>query len=106
MGRSARLIVVNTAALTALIDRMVATRPPVDDRETASIDRFRHEFTRLTDPCSEHSDSTHVTSSAIVVGPRGILLHRHKRLGIWLQPGGHIDTGEDPADTAVRETME
>ena len=103
---SARLIVVNPAALTALIDHMAATRPPVDDRETASIERFRSELTRLTDPCSEHSDTTHVTSSAIVVGPRGILLHRHKRLGIWLQPGGHIDPGEDPADAAMRETLE
>jgi 8-oxo-dGTP pyrophosphatase MutT (NUDIX family) len=33
-------------------------------------------------------------------------LHRHKRLGIWLQPGGHIDPGEWPADAAYREAAE
>ena len=37
---------------------------------------------------------THVTASGIVVGRRGTVLHRHKRLGIWMQPGGHIDAGE------------
>ena len=24
------------------------------------------------------------------------MLHLHKRLGIWMQPGGHIDAGETP----------
>jgi 8-oxo-dGTP pyrophosphatase MutT (NUDIX family) len=35
-----------------------------------------------------------------------VLLHRHKRLGIWLQPGGHLDPGESVAEAAVRETLE
>lgn len=48
----------------------------------------------------------HVTASAIVTGPRGVVLHRHKRLGLWLQPGGHVDRGEGPADAAVREARE
>ncbi len=47
-----------------------------------------------------------MTGSAIVVGPRGVLLLKHKRLGIWLQPGGHIDDGETPWDAALRETRE
>ena len=47
-----------------------------------------------------------MTASAIVVGPRGVVLHKHKRLGIWLQPGGHIDAGETPWQAAVRETRE
>lgn len=33
-------------------------------------------------------------------------LHLHKRLGLWLQPGGHIDPGEWPADGALREATE
>lgn len=48
----------------------------------------------------------HVTASAIVRGPRGVLLHRHKRLRRWLQPGGHIDGDEQPHAAAVRETAE
>lgn len=48
----------------------------------------------------------HLTASAIVRGPRGVLLHRHKRLRRWLQPGGHIDGAEEPHEAAVRETAE
>jgi 8-oxo-dGTP pyrophosphatase MutT (NUDIX family) len=47
-----------------------------------------------------------VTGSAIVVGPRGVVLLRHKRLGFWLQPGGHIDPGESPWEAALREAAE
>lgn len=102
----ARLVVVNATGTLALVDQMTARRPPVDNREATSIERFRTDLARLSDPCSEAANPTHVTASAIVVGPRGVLLHRHKRLGIWLQPGGHIDPGEDPADAAMREVLE
>jgi 8-oxo-dGTP pyrophosphatase MutT (NUDIX family) len=51
-------------------------------------------------------DPVHVTGSAIVVGERGTVLLEHRRLGMWLQPGGHIDPGEDPWDAARREAAE
>ena len=35
-----------------------------------------------------------------------MVLHLHKRLAIWLQPGGHIDSGETPWEAALRETRE
>jgi 8-oxo-dGTP pyrophosphatase MutT (NUDIX family) len=35
-----------------------------------------------------------------------VLLHRHKKLGMWLPPGGHIDPGELPDEAALRETLE
>lgn len=93
-------------SIRALIDEMLERRPPVDEREAASIRRFLTELDRLKDPCSETADSTHVTASSIVVSARGLVLHKHKRLGIWLQPGGHIDEGESPHDAAVRECVE
>ena len=34
-----------------------------------------------------------------------MLLH-HKLLGLWVQPGGHIDAGELPWEGAVREAIE
>ena len=45
---------------------------------------------------------------SIVVTPdrTHVLLHRHKRLGIWVQPGGHIEPGETPWLAAARETTE
>ena len=79
---------------------------PVDDRERESIAEFLDIVPQLSAPFSEHADVRHVTSSAIVVGRRGVVLHLHKRLGLWLQPGGHIDDGEHPAAAAVRESLE
>lgn len=84
----------------------MAARAPVDRREATAVTRFLTALDRLHAPFDEHADPTHVTGSALVVGPRGVLLHRHKRLGIWLQPGGHLDAGEQPWEAALRETRE
>jgi 8-oxo-dGTP pyrophosphatase MutT (NUDIX family) len=84
----------------------VAARDPVDDREAQAVARFLAELDRLPDPFDRAADPVHVTASAIVVGPRGTVLHRHKRLGLWLQPGGHLDPGETPAEAVLREVRE
>ena len=97
-GGSRRLIEVVRASVLA--------RTPVDERERTSIDRFVVELDRLERPFDEDADPTHVTGSAIVTGPRGVLLLKHRRLGIWLQPGGHVDPGETPWEGAVREATE
>jgi 8-oxo-dGTP pyrophosphatase MutT (NUDIX family) len=84
----------------------VAARQPIDDTERACIGEFLLRFDALDDPFSQDADLVHVTGSAIVVGPRGVVLLRHKRLGMWLQPGGHVDAGESPWEAAVREARE
>jgi 8-oxo-dGTP pyrophosphatase MutT (NUDIX family) len=84
----------------------VATFDAATAREVASRARFLAELDRLADPFSRDADPVHVTGSAIVTGPRGTVLHWHKRLGGWLQPGGHIDAGETPSEAALRETRE
>jgi 8-oxo-dGTP pyrophosphatase MutT (NUDIX family) len=86
--------------------RSIGAMSPVDDRHAASIAEFLAALDTLPAPLDEHADLTHVTASAIVVGLRGTVLHLHKHLGLWLQPGGHIDAGETPWDAAVRETRE
>ena len=90
----------------AVVRRSVEGRTPIDAAEAASIARLLDEFDRLSDPFSEHADAVHATGSAIVVGPRGVVLLKHKRLGLWLQPGGHIDPGESPWEAALREARE
>lgn len=92
--------------LLATVRAQVASRSPVDDRERASIAAFLHEVDRLPQPFDEHADGTHITASAIVVGRKGVVLHLHKRLQKWLQPGGHIDAEETPWDAARREAHE
>lgn len=84
----------------------VARRRPVDDREAESIERFLDAFDRLDDAFDQRLDDVHVTGSGVVVGERGVVLLEHKRLGIWVQPGGHIDVGETPWDAALRESRE
>jgi 8-oxo-dGTP pyrophosphatase MutT (NUDIX family) len=85
----------------------VRDRTPVDDRERASIEEFLVELDRLDDELfDQNADPVHVTASAVIVGPRGIVLHRHKVLETWVAPGGHIDPGETPPDAAVREASE
>jgi 8-oxo-dGTP pyrophosphatase MutT (NUDIX family) len=64
------------------------------------------ELERLPRPFDRDADPVHVTGSALVVGRRGTVLHLHKRLGRWMQPGGHLDPGEAPWEAALREAME
>ena len=78
---------------------------PVNVRESESIERLRGHL--LTPhPFSETASDHHVTASCFIVSSRGVILHRHRRLGIWVQPGGHIDDGETPDDAALREAQE
>ncbi len=54
------------------------------------------------------SDRTgrHFTVAVFVVWDGKVLLHRHRKLGMWLPPGGHIERDELPDEAAVREVME
>jgi 8-oxo-dGTP pyrophosphatase MutT (NUDIX family)/GNAT superfamily N-acetyltransferase len=97
------------AELVAIVRAAVAARTPVDARERAAIVAFVQQLDGLDRPFDEHASKVHVTGSAIVVAEppgKGVVLHKHKRLGLWLQPGGHIDDGETPWDGALREAAE
>lgn len=49
----------------------------------------------------------HQTASAVVLDDDDrVLLVHHRRSGLWLYPGGHVDANEDPAQTAIREVCE
>ena len=50
----------------------------------------------------------HFTGSVFVfsAGSGEVLLHHHRRLGRWLQMGGHDEGESDPAATALREGRE
>lgn len=80
----------------------------IDEREEESIRMFLAVVPSLAEPCNENADPVHVTASAIVVSDDGdkVALHLHKRLNMWLQPGGHIEEGETPAEGALREAQE
>ncbi len=46
------------------------------------------------------------TATAFVYWQGKTLLHQHKKLGLWLPCGGHIDPHELPDDAAKREVLE
>src|SRR5438046_2755811 len=46
------------------------------------------------------------TVAVFVVHDGAVLLHRHRKLGRWLPPGGHVEPDELPDEAAVRETLE
>lgn len=93
-------------ALRSRIRHDVDRRVGLDEREVESREKFLAAYDDLDDPLSQEFDPIHVTGSGIVVGPRGVVMLKHKRLGIWLQPGGHVDPGENPWDAALRESAE
>jgi 8-oxo-dGTP pyrophosphatase MutT (NUDIX family) len=54
-------------------------------------------------------ETGHVTASALVVEPEHgrVLLTLHRKLGMWLQMGGHCEPGDTTlADAAMREATE
>ncbi|MEU6269641.1 NUDIX hydrolase [Saccharopolyspora shandongensis] len=50
----------------------------------------------------------HATAGAVLVNDEGLVLHiRHKGLGRWLTPGGHLEPGDESVrDAALRELAE
>ena len=91
---------------TAALVEALGTLTPVDEREAASIAATLERLAWPGDPFDETASDHHLTASALVVSSRGVILHRHRSLNIWVQPGGHVDPGEEPAAAALRETAE
>ncbi len=66
-------------------------------------------FIRSTPNCFNRSHTAgHITASAWLLSPDGkrALLTLHRKLGRWLQPGGHADGDTIPLRSALREAEE
>ncbi len=54
-----------------------------------------------------HFTPGHITASCYILdGDDRLLLHHHRRLGRWLQMGGHVEGDELPSAAALREGRE
>jgi 8-oxo-dGTP pyrophosphatase MutT (NUDIX family) len=82
---------------------------PSDPRERAFQQRML-DLLALPAPTSRQQFVPgHLTASAFVLSPErdAVLLILHKKLGLWLQPGGHIDPDDvSLAAAAQREVAE
>ena len=48
----------------------------------------------------------HLVSYVLLVDGDHVLLVDHKNAGLWLPAGGHVEPGEHPRQTALREALE
>lgn len=88
--------------LTALADYQLRwPNETTTDRYRAFVEREPGCFERAT-------PEGHVTGSAWVVDVSGhrVLMLLHRKLGKWLQPGGHADGESDTLSVALREVAE
>ncbi|HEY6077407.1 MAG TPA: NUDIX hydrolase [Polyangiaceae bacterium] len=87
--------------------RALASYVPSDARELG----FRQRITELLGCPAPFSRSSfqpgHLTASAFVVSPTGdaLLLILHKKLGLWLQPGGHVEPDDASLEAAARREV-
>lgn len=82
---------------------------PAGAREREDLARILDFIARHPDPFDRRIAEGHLTGSAFVVSAAGdrVLLLRHRKLGRWLQPGGHADPGEQSGEeVALREAIE
>lgn len=90
--------------IRTLVDDHVA-RHPEDAEHLAAL---RTQLESAADITSRSNMAGHVTASALVLDrtKTRALLIGHLALGVEIPPGGHMDPGETPHETAIRELGE
>ncbi|HQZ27401.1 MAG TPA: NUDIX hydrolase [Verrucomicrobiales bacterium] len=90
--------------LLDLIDQYLVRHPAEGDNAL----RFR-DFVVRNPQCFERSLAEgHITASAWILDATGqkTLLTHHRKLNLWLQPGGHADGNSDVLAVALQEGLE
>jgi 8-oxo-dGTP pyrophosphatase MutT (NUDIX family) len=84
---------------------------PADETEAGYVTRMIELTLAAPNSACERSHFVpgHFTASAFVLSPdrRDLILIHHKKLGIWVQPGGHVEASDpDLLSAARREVAE
>jgi 8-oxo-dGTP pyrophosphatase MutT (NUDIX family) len=76
--------------------------------EAAPVARFRTFVAAHADCLLRSCVPGHITASAWILAPAGgsVLLTHHRKLGRWLQLGGHVDGETEVERAALREAQE
>ena len=92
----------------AKINEMLIAHQPADEKETRDIQLIMDLLAEHPNILNMNCEVGHITASAVIVHPASFrtLLHWHKRLGRWLQVGGHADYETDFAQVALLEARE
>lgn len=78
------------------------------EEEFLFIPRFQSLLRNFKGCFSRSLTTGHITASAWIINEKvtSALLVHHRKLGKWLQPGGHTDGQEDVLASAMREAIE
>ena len=97
---------IDRASLIALLTAYLPTDPDEQSYRLQMLDLAA----AIVDPFAREEYSPgHFTASAFVLHPDGdrALLVHHGKIGIWVQPGGHVDVGDvSLIDAARREVAD
>lgn len=89
------------------LDALLDAHRPADDAENDSLAGIRAFLEASEAPFDRRTLPGHLTGSAFVIDGAGrLLLVHHRRLGLWLQLGGHAEGETDAATIAAREARE
>ncbi|MBS0431876.1 MAG: NUDIX hydrolase, partial [Proteobacteria bacterium] len=79
-----------------------------DEAQLRTVALFESFLARRRDAFERTCAFGHFTGSAWVASADGarVLLTHHRKLGLWLQPGGHADGDRDLRRVALREAEE
>lgn len=87
--------------------RALSAHRPASAEQAQHLARVRA-LLQTPAPCDRlQSEPGHFTASAFVLSPdrSHLLLIRHRFLGLWLQPGGHIDPSDPSLEAAARREV-
>jgi 8-oxo-dGTP pyrophosphatase MutT (NUDIX family) len=81
---------------------------PTDERERGYRERMLQLLEEPAPSSRRQFAPGHLTASAFVLSPErdALLLIFHKKLGIWVQPGGHIEPGDESLLAAAQREAE
>lgn len=97
-----------TARVHADAARVLSAWNPPSIEQCALRDAYLSHLAEHADAADRTCVAGHLTASALVVDREGrVLLTLHRRLGRWLQTGGHCEAGDETlAAAALREARE
>lgn len=106
LARAARLFE-KGAVFLASAHAQLSAYLPSEARERAFRERMLGLLGSEAPTSRRQFEPGHLTASAFVLSPEGdaLLLILHKKLQIWVQPGGHIEPADQSLEAAARREV-
>ncbi|MFC3965040.1 NUDIX hydrolase [Nocardia jiangsuensis] len=97
--------------MTEAVAALISSIAPADDLERAHLHEAAAWVARTADIYRRVKPATpprHLVTYVVVTTPErdAVFLVDHRKAGKWLPPGGHVEPGEHPGNTARREAEE